>query len=280
MAPAPSISPSQEILAFNTALVVDDAGENLIMASEGVVLRAYADPGTGGSPWTIGVGHTSAAGLPNVVPGMVITRQRAMDILAADLKAFSAGVAKLVTQRMSQGECNAFNSFSFNVGLGNFRGSSVLAKFNAGDTKGAADAFLLWTKAAGRVLPGLVDRRRNERTMFLDAARTIDATPLPEHDEQTGVMLRVGSPFPEAIKPLQADLITLGLLAPPADGVFGRETDKAVRRFQSAQALTVDGRVGPATRASIAHALAVRGKPQALAYHPLPGQALDVPMAA
>ena len=40
-------------------------------------------------------------------------------------------------------------------------------RYNRGDIEGAADAFLMWTKAAGRVLPGLVKRRQDERAMFL-----------------------------------------------------------------------------------------------------------------
>ena len=58
-------------------------------------------------------------------------------------------------------------SFAFNVGLGNLQRSSIRMRYNRGDIEGAADAFLMWTKAAGRVLPGLVKRRQDERAMFL-----------------------------------------------------------------------------------------------------------------
>ena len=58
-------------------------------------------------------------------------------------------------------------SFAFNVGLGNLQRSSIRMRYNRGDIEGAADAFLMWTKAAGKVLPGLVKRRNDERALFL-----------------------------------------------------------------------------------------------------------------
>jgi lysozyme len=66
-----------------------------------------------------------------------------------------------------QGQFDALVSFAFNVGLGNLQRSSIRMRYNRGDIEGAADAFLMWTKAAGRVLPGLVKRRQDERAMFL-----------------------------------------------------------------------------------------------------------------
>jgi lysozyme len=53
------------------------------------------------------------------------------------------------------------------VGLGNLQRSSIRMKTNRGDYEEAADAFLKWTKAGGRVLPGLVKRRNDERALYL-----------------------------------------------------------------------------------------------------------------
>jgi lysozyme len=61
-------------------------------------------------------------------------------------------------------------SLAFNVGLGNFEKSSVLRYHNAGQYQQAADAFLLWDKAAGRVMAGLTRRRHQEREMYLGLA--------------------------------------------------------------------------------------------------------------
>ena len=89
-------------------------------------------------------------------------------ILAQDLARFERGVARYCPATVnSQGQFDALVSFAFNVGLGNLQRSSIRMRYNRGDIEGAADAFLMWTKAAGRVLPGLVKRRQDERAMFL-----------------------------------------------------------------------------------------------------------------
>ena len=89
-------------------------------------------------------------------------------LLAQDLARFERGVARLCPAAVNhQGQFDALVSFAFNVGLGNLQRSSIRMRYNRGDIEGAADAFLMWTKAAGRVLPGLVKRRQDERAMFL-----------------------------------------------------------------------------------------------------------------
>ena len=89
-------------------------------------------------------------------------------ILAQDLARFERGVARLCPAALGhQGQFDALVSFAFNVGLGNLQRSSIRMRYNRGDIEGAADAFLMWTKAAGKVLPGLVKRRNDERSMFL-----------------------------------------------------------------------------------------------------------------
>ena len=132
--------------------------------SEGLRLRAYPDPATGGEPWTIGYGHTSMAGPPKVARGMVITAEQAEQILRTDVEKFATGVEALIKVPVNE---NQFGAFAFNVGLGNLKKSTLLKKLNAGNYAGAADEFLKWTKAAGKVMPGLVTRRKGERALFL-----------------------------------------------------------------------------------------------------------------
>jgi lysozyme len=88
-------------------------------------------------------------------------------LLGADLASFERGVLRLCPKNLTQSKFDALVSFAFNVGLGNLQRSSVRMKHNRGDFDGAADSFLLWTKAGGRVLPGLVKRRHDERNLYL-----------------------------------------------------------------------------------------------------------------
>lgn len=147
----------------------------LIERDEGDVLHAYPDPGTGGAPWTAGYGHTG----PDVTPGLVITQEQANAWLVSDLHSFETKVAIMAEfingepQEAEDRQFSAMVSLAYNVGIGNLHISSVLRYHNEGNYAAAADAFLLWDKAAGRVLPGLVRRRHQEREMYLGLA--IDA---------------------------------------------------------------------------------------------------------
>ena len=139
-------------------------GIALIKRWEGCRLKAYQD--TVGV-WTIGYGHTSAAGAPKVAAGLIITRQESEDILVRDLVQYESAVAKALTRSPSQSQFDAMVCLCFNIGPGAFAGSTVVRKFNAGDVAGAADAFRLWNKAGGKVVPGLEFRREDERKLFM-----------------------------------------------------------------------------------------------------------------
>ena len=156
---------------------VSAAAISMIKHHEGVRNRPYRCPAL---LWTVGVGHvidpTHAAvkyeerkNLP--IPAgwdRVLSAGEVDAILAQDLAKFERGVARLCPASLnSQGIFDSLVSFSFNVGLGNLQRSSLRMKTNRGDLEEAADEFLKWTKAAGRVLPGLVKRRMDERAMYL-----------------------------------------------------------------------------------------------------------------
>jgi lysozyme len=89
-------------------------------------------------------------------------------ILAQDLGRFERGVARLCPSAVNhQGRFDALVSFSFNVGLGNLQRSSLRMKHNRGDFEEAAAEFMKWSKAGGKVLKGLVNRRRDEQRLYL-----------------------------------------------------------------------------------------------------------------
>jgi lysozyme len=142
---------------------VSGRGVALIEEAEGCRLSAYPDPGTGGAPWTIGVGHTG----PEVHPGLTVTKDEADALLRQDLAKFERGVAALVAgHATTQGQFDALVSFAFNLGLGALGGSSLLRLHKAGSFGAAAGEFSKWTHAAGRVLPGLVRRRAAEAAVY------------------------------------------------------------------------------------------------------------------
>lgn len=154
------------------------AGLKLIETFEGVRTKAYLCPA--GTP-TIGIGHTSDAGgmftlsngsrVSKVVVGQEITKAEAQRLFEQDIDEFEEGVLRELKHTPSRREFDALVSLTFNIGIGNFRKSTVLRKFNAGDAAGAADAFLAWNKATVNgqkvVVKGLVRRREAERWYFL-----------------------------------------------------------------------------------------------------------------
>jgi lysozyme len=89
-------------------------------------------------------------------------------LLAADLQRFEAGVLRLCPATANrQCHLDSIVSFAFNVGLGNLQSSTLRMKYNREDYEGAADEFLKWNKAGGKVLRGLERRREAERALFL-----------------------------------------------------------------------------------------------------------------
>ena len=55
----------------------------------------------------------------------------------------------------------------------------------------------------------------------------------------------------EAVRVMQRKLGEIGINAGTPDGIFGRMTTRAVKRYQRVNKLTVDGIVGPATWAKL-----------------------------
>nr|DAL56024.1 MAG TPA_asm: Lysozyme [Caudoviricetes sp.] len=144
-----------------------DKGIFLIKGFEGCRLTAYPDPGTGGAPWTIGYGWTLPVDGKPVRPGMTIDQATADRLLKTGLVSYENDVLKIVKVKLTQGQFDALVSFAYNVGSRALSTSTLLKKLNAGDIKSAADEFLRWNKAGGKVLNGLVRRREAERALFL-----------------------------------------------------------------------------------------------------------------
>jgi len=150
-------------------------GLELIKEFEGLGLKAYKCPA---NIWTVAFGHTSAAGEPKVLPGMMVSRDEAEAILRRDVIQYENGVRSQITVSITQGQFDALVSFAYNVGVGAFSKSTLLKKINAEKFDEVPAEFMKWTKGGGRELPGFVRRRRAEvklwRGMKTDAPVHID----------------------------------------------------------------------------------------------------------
>lgn len=143
------------------------AGEGLAKKIGNNQVQAYPDPGSGGKPFTIGYGTTRIGGR-EVEPGQIITIQQAEQIFQEQItKDFLPGVKSSIRGLVTQSMIDACVSLAYNIGVGAFGRSSVCSNINRGDYQGAANSFSLFNKASGRVLPGLVTRRREEAELFL-----------------------------------------------------------------------------------------------------------------
>jgi lysozyme len=150
-------------------------GFALTRSFEGLRLAAYQDSA---GVWTIGYGHTG----PEVHAGQRITEQEAEGLLRADLAAAVECVRHALKVELTQSQFDALVDFCFNVGRGNFLGSSLLRFANAAEMESATQQFGLWVHAGGRVLPGLVRRRAAEAALF--AGRGFDLAGCAAADAQ------------------------------------------------------------------------------------------------
>ena len=149
----------------------------IIKHHEGVRIKPYRCPAR---LWTIGVGHVIDLNHAKVpfedrlsLPcpegwNRVFTMEEVDAILAKDLERFERGVLKYCpTAGTNQGWLDSLVSFSFNVGLGTLQRSTLRQKHNRGDYAGAADELLKYSFAGGKVLKGLLNRRKDERALYL-----------------------------------------------------------------------------------------------------------------
>jgi len=155
---------------------ISDRAIKMIKHHEGVRVKPYRCPAL---LWTVGVGHVIDQSHIKVpleqrkelpIPSgwdRTLTMEEVDEILKRDLRTFEAGVLRLCPTATTQGQFDALVSFSFNVGLGNLQRSSIRMAHNRGDYEVAADKFMDWTKAGGKVLKGLVTRRTDERNLYL-----------------------------------------------------------------------------------------------------------------
>lgn len=129
---------------------------------EGCRLEAYPDPVYGWRRATVGYGATG----PSIIEGTVWTQEHADADLAYRMNGIGNDIDDLVTVPISDEQKASLCDLAYNIGLGAFARSTLLACVNANHMQGAADQFMVWTKAGGIELEGLVKRRDAERALF------------------------------------------------------------------------------------------------------------------
>ena len=136
---------------------ISQRGIELIIQFEGFESKPYKCPA---GVWTIGYGHTKGVG-PLDCP---LTHDEACALLEQDLVTYADEVEQFLKVPVTQNQFDALVSFHYNTGaLGT---STLLKKLNSGFVDSAANEFLRWTKAKGKVLAGLVRRRAAEMELF------------------------------------------------------------------------------------------------------------------
>lgn len=171
---------------------VYDPGIELTKESEGFVGQPYNDAAR---YCTIGYGHLihlapCDASIPDEFK-QGISEPQGTKILRADMGQAERGVMTLVDTELTDGQYAALCDFVFNVGIGNFRSSTLRKRVNAGDHDRVAFEFRRWIFAGGKKLPGLELRREKEIVLYFEEMGIPRAAPLPGED-QTPIDIRTG----------------------------------------------------------------------------------------
>jgi lysozyme len=139
----------------------------LIMHFEGWSARPYDDPS---GYCTVGFGHLiekkQCAELDLSKFPRPLSLAEGSVLLEADTLSARAAIQNLVKINLNDHEFGAIASFVFNVGKGNFAGSTMLKLLNDGHRQAAAREFARWIVSNGKVLSGLAIRRNCEAALF------------------------------------------------------------------------------------------------------------------
>ena len=145
------------------ALALSAAGLVGLVAHEGYTDKAVI-PIPGDVP-TIGFGSTKG-----VKMGDSTTPVKALERAVREVRTFEGAIKDCVKVPLHQHEYDAAVLLAYNIGGDAFCRSTVVKRWNAGDYAGGCEAFLMWNKAGGRVVQGLVNRRESERRLCLGLA--------------------------------------------------------------------------------------------------------------
>lgn len=229
---------------------VSQRGTDVLAHDEGGhVLRAYRCPA---GVLTIGPGITSLSGVFRVTAGMTITLEQSRRMFREVLDQVFVPRCRRAGLTRTQHEMDGSVSFDYNTGA--VDRASWVQRWLTGQRADAERRFKQWNKGGGKVLRGLELRRDREWNLIANGVY-----PSVPTSSSPGVAVSTDA---SAVREYQEQLIKLGYDLGPAgaDGTPGSRTEAAVRAFQRRAGLTVDGIVGPATRAALVRALDARSQ--------------------
>lgn len=151
-------------------MTISQNGLDLIKSFEGLRLTAYTatEEERLKNIWTIGYGNTYYPDGKKVKQGDTLSSaSEAAGLLRAAVKDFERGVNEAIKVPMTQNQFDAMVSLAYNIGVGAFKKSTLVANMNKINTISVANEFPKWNKAGGKVLTGLMRRRAAERELFL-----------------------------------------------------------------------------------------------------------------
>jgi len=137
---------------------ISQEGLGLIKKFEGCELNSYK---CAAGVWTIGYGSTHG-----IEEGMSISKSRAEELLLEDISEFEDHVMNNVKVSLNQNQFDAMVSWTFNLGAGNLKSSTLLKVLNGNDYEDVPEQIKRWNKAGGKVLEGLIRRREAEALLF------------------------------------------------------------------------------------------------------------------
>ena len=144
---------------------INETGLNLIKTFEGFRSEPYF---CSAMVATIGYGSTwSFDGSRVTLSHPRINEAEAEKLLLREIRNSEKAVDRLIKVKLNENEFSALCSFVYNLGSGNLQSSTLRAKLNRDDYEGAANEFPKWRRAGGKVLKGLVLRRKMEQDLFL-----------------------------------------------------------------------------------------------------------------
>jgi lysozyme len=148
---------------------VPNAATAVVKRIEGFSATPYDDNGgKPGGTWTIGYGTIVDSNGQPVTPNTPpITEPEAVQLLLRDMQGAADAVARRVTAPLLVREAAALISWTYNLGEGSLKSSTMLTELNAGNKADVPAQMRKWIHQGSTPLVGLLRRRWAEAAIFV-----------------------------------------------------------------------------------------------------------------